>query len=230
MAARRAVRRICGATRSAPVLGWASWVRASASRAARRRRWGRTWRPPVGLPASAGRVGRPARRPGVGPGRRRTGGALHGPRPQAGVLLGQATSRVVGVRVGDDRRSSQHSSGTGIDDRGGVRPAACLDADNDLGQLCQHGRAFSPHQMYAARPGPVPRWQDCDETRQRQLAVNVLMRPPSLTGPVLAATDGQVRSKARGQSDEESRPLPPAAGPSLKDRPGQPHRCSSASV
>jgi hypothetical protein len=28
-----------------------------------------------------------------------------------------------------------------------VRLAACLDADNDLGQLCQHGRAFSPHQM-----------------------------------------------------------------------------------
>jgi hypothetical protein len=63
------------------------------------------------------------------------------------VLLGQGDKSGVAVPVGDDRRSSQHSSGTGIDDRGGVRPAACLDADNDLGQLCQHGRAFSPHQM-----------------------------------------------------------------------------------
>jgi hypothetical protein len=67
------------------------------------------------------------------------------------VLLGQGDKSGVAVRVGDDRRSSQHSSGTGIDDRGGVRLAACLDADadadDDLDQLCQHGRAFSPHQM-----------------------------------------------------------------------------------
>src|SRR5688572_31143245 len=49
----------------------------------------------------------------------------------------------------------------------------------------------------AAGPGPVRRGQDCDGTRQRQLAVKLLIRPTSPAGPVPAAAGGQVRRKAR---------------------------------
>src|SRR4051812_8408330 len=62
-----------------------------------------------------------------------------------------------------------------------------------------------------ARSGPVRRWQDCDGTRQRLLAVKLLIRPTSPAGAVPAAAGGQGPLKARSQSLGGGTP-PPARG------------------
>jgi hypothetical protein len=125
-------------------LGWASRVRASASRAARSASIGSDFAGPARralgpvqlhdqlLPVSqvAGQAGAVA------------AGALHRPRPQPAVLLGHSDELGVAVRVGGDRRAGQHPAGAGIDDRGGVGVLVGVDADDDLDQFCQHGHAF----------------------------------------------------------------------------------------
>jgi hypothetical protein len=78
-------------------------------------------------------------------------GALHRPGAQAGVLLGQGNQLAVAVRVGGHGRSGQHGPVSCIKDRGGVCLTVGVDADDDLDQLCQHGHAFSPHQMGRSR-------------------------------------------------------------------------------
>src|SRR4051794_27648921 len=56
------------------------------------------------------------------------------------------------------------------------------------------------------------------------LAVKLLIRPTSPAGPVPATAVGQVPRKTRGQSEQGSRPLPPAVSSSLLNRPGHAHR------
>jgi hypothetical protein len=107
-----------------------------------------------------------------------------------------------------DRSSSMTSSPPA------ARCRARVDADDDLGQLCRHGHAFSPHRGNAAGPGPVRRGQDCDGKRQRQLAVRLLIRPTSPAGPVPVTAGGQVRREARSQSAKGSRPRLPTVSPS----------------
>jgi hypothetical protein len=55
------------------------------------------------------------------------------------VLLGQRTELGVSVRVGGDGGPGEHRTSTSIDHRGRVRLAVCVDADDDLNQVCQHG-------------------------------------------------------------------------------------------
>src|SRR3954471_22062051 len=83
------------------------------------------------------------------------------------MAVGQGDEFGVAVGIGADGDPGQYTAGAGVEDRGGVGVFVSVDADDDLGDICQHGHAFfSLPGEDAAGPGPVRRWQDCDETRQ----------------------------------------------------------------
>ncbi|WP_207786275.1 IS110 family transposase [Micromonospora globispora] len=85
-------------------------------------------------------------------------------------------------------------------------------------------RSWRPDLLALTGVGPiVAATQDCDEARQRLLAVKLLIRPTSPAGPAPAAAGGQVASKAPGQSDQESHPPLPAISSPLLNRPRHAH-------
>jgi hypothetical protein len=83
------------------------------------------------------------------------------------VLVSQHCQRGISVRIGVDGGSVENGAGAGINQRCGVGVFVGVDADDDLGDVCQHGHAFfSLPGGTLAGPGPVRRRQDCDGTRQ----------------------------------------------------------------
>jgi hypothetical protein len=69
-------------------------------------------------------------------------GALDGPGPQPGMLVGEIHQGLVAIRGGWHRQLGQHAAGAGIDRRGAVTVHVGVDPDDDLGEILQTGHAF----------------------------------------------------------------------------------------